>query len=241
MNTGILLSIVTIVLNDEKGIKRTMDSVEAIISNSIEHIIIDGKSADSTINIIKSKEYKLKLISESDNGIYDAMNKGVKYASGKYIQFLNAGDSLNENFSIEYLLDMLKSSSNTIFYGNTLLQWKNKVKLKKYNNVLNFDFGLPFNHQSCFTPRTILKKTPFDSDLKILGDLKLYEELYFKNIRFKYLDIIVANYDMNGISSTYSLSYLYELKTIKNYSFQRKWLIYLMKYGTKCIRQKLMK
>ena len=94
---SIKVTIITVVKNDEKFILRTLNSIEKQNYNNIEHIIIDGKSTDHTLSKIKSFKKKNQIIiSEPDLGIYDAMNKGIKLASGDIIAFCNSGDLIKK-------------------------------------------------------------------------------------------------------------------------------------------------
>ena len=94
-----MISIITVVFNNKEGIKKTLHSLRNINSDEFQHIIIDGKSNDGTLDIIKKYEFTNKIvISESDKGIYHAMNKGISLATGNYIVFLNSGDTVTEDF-----------------------------------------------------------------------------------------------------------------------------------------------
>jgi glycosyltransferase involved in cell wall biosynthesis len=91
------ITIITVCYNSEKTIKTTLDSVANQTFKKIEHIIIDGKSSDKTISIVKKYPHIKKIISEPDKGIYDAMNKGIKIATGDIIGFLNSDDFYSSN------------------------------------------------------------------------------------------------------------------------------------------------
>ena len=121
-NKNYFFSIVTVVLNNVNFIEETINSV---ISQNIEveYIIIDGGSNDGSLDIIKKNENSINLwISEIDDGIYDAMNKGVKYSTGKYIGMVNSGDKYNSNgLLIESYENMIVSKTKTLF--NKFLKW----------------------------------------------------------------------------------------------------------------------
>ena len=98
-----LISIITVVFNDKYGLEETILSVLSQTSENIEYIIIDGGSNDGTVDVIKKYEKSIdKWISEPDNGIYDAMNKGIALASGGFINFMNAGDVYASNNKLKY-------------------------------------------------------------------------------------------------------------------------------------------
>ena len=113
-----LITIITVCRNAEAAIEKTIQSVIKQNYPQIEYIIIDGRSTDRTLEIIGSYEdkYPIKVISEPDHGIYDAMNKGLSYATGDYIQFLNAGDTLLEETTIEQVVNLIQGKKADIFY-----------------------------------------------------------------------------------------------------------------------------
>lgn len=93
MMDNISITIITVVYNDKEGLERTVNSVLSQTYKSLEYIIVDGGSTDGTLDVIRKYEDKInKWISEPDHGIYDAMNKGIRMASGKWLNFMNAGD-----------------------------------------------------------------------------------------------------------------------------------------------------
>jgi glycosyltransferase involved in cell wall biosynthesis len=114
------LSVITVTFNAEQTLERTLKSVCLQSYPEIEHIIVDGLSTDHTIDLIhKYDNDKLLWISEPDNGLYDAMNKGIKMATGDYLCFLNAGDTFFANNTVELI--MQSDSSADIIYGETAI------------------------------------------------------------------------------------------------------------------------
>ena len=119
MNKQPLLSIITVVYNSEKFIEGTIKSIIDQTFNDYEYIIIDGKSKDQTLDIIKKYDNKVnKWISEPDKGLYDAMNKGIELAKGEYILFMNSGDKLYDKNTLE---SIFKNSTADIYYGDTVI------------------------------------------------------------------------------------------------------------------------
>ena len=115
------LSIITINLNNASGLRKTIESVVSQSSREFEYIVIDGGSIDGSIDVIKEFEDRITYwISEPDNGIYHAMNKGIRAAQGEYCQFLNSGDWLYASDVIEKMINTLPDCS--IYYGNMLKQ-----------------------------------------------------------------------------------------------------------------------
>ncbi len=116
-----VVSIITVVYNDAKGLERTLQSVQAQSYANIEHIIIDGASNDGTLEVIRKAEEKIAYWqTEPDNGLYDAMNKGLKIASGDYVWFMNAGDLIHKKDTTEQIF-FEESDYADIYYGDTMV------------------------------------------------------------------------------------------------------------------------
>ena len=119
------VSIVTVSFNSQNTISDTINSVLHQTYPDIEYIIVDGKSSDNTVNIIESLKDKfngrLRFISEPDNGIYDAMNKGIKMATGEIVGLLNSDDIFANNLVIEKIVNTFKTSNAQCIYGNLVL------------------------------------------------------------------------------------------------------------------------
>ncbi|SKB57402.1 glycosyltransferase [Dyadobacter psychrophilus] len=125
MNELPLLTIITITYNAEQFLGRTLKSVQAALDlvarpEEVEYLIIDGKSKDKTLEIAKRFSFISKIVSEPDRGLYDAMNKGLILAKGKYVWFLNAGDEIFEPNTLRNLFEALKSSAD-VYYSDAML------------------------------------------------------------------------------------------------------------------------
>ncbi|MBF6597500.1 MAG: glycosyltransferase [Fermentimonas sp.] len=152
------LSIITITYNAEKTLERTLKSVYEQSYAEIEHIIVDGKSTDRTLDLInKYQNHKMKWISEPDDGLYYAMNKGVKMATGDYICFLNAGDTFFTNTTIDEIMYSANDlpQSPDIIYGETAIVNKNgtflhmrRLETPRYLNWKSFKKGMLVCHQA---------------------------------------------------------------------------------------------
>ncbi len=121
------LSIITVCYNAEKTIKRTIESILNQSYKNFEWVVVDGKSKDKTMDIINGYLSKFKddginvtLVSEKDNGAYDAMNKGSLLAKGEYLTYMNADDTYYDNFAIEKFAKKANESTADIIYGNTM-------------------------------------------------------------------------------------------------------------------------
>jgi len=202
------LSIITINYNNASGLRKTIESVLNQSSKDFEYIVIDGASTDASVDVIKEFEDKITYwISEPDNGIYNAMNKGIHIAKGEYCQFLNSGDYLAANDVTEKMLENMPKCS--ILYGNMLkLMPGGKILYNKENNVDSFFtfYRGTLNHSSAYIMRNLFEKYGYyDEKLKIVSDWKFYlTAIGIHNELVVYRNIDVNFFDMNGISNTNS-------------------------------------
>ena len=218
-----LVSIITVCLNNEKYIKQTIDSVLKQTYYNIEYIIIDGKSTDTTVKIIKEYENKfngrMKWISEKDKGIYDAMNKGINIANGEIIGIINSGDFYVKN-AVELVVSIF-NFDNTInlIHGNVIkFGFKNDISFLVKGTDKHIEKRMSIQHPTCFISREIYKKYgKFDLKYKISADYELLLRFRKEGIKFYYLDKVLCYFRIGGVSSnTYKA--LKEVEEIhKNY------------------------
>lgn len=219
------LSIVTVVYNGVESIENTMLSVINQTYDNIEYIIIDGGSTDGTQDVIKKYSSKISYWnSEQDKGIYDAMNKGIKVASGDWILFLNVGDLF---FSENTLLTIQNQLFNCdVLYGKTGIKLKNEdISIRNFY-PLTLDWKIiPYCHQSVIIKRTLLTEALFDLKYKIAADYNQYFRLKAKDVKFKSINEIISIYDSDGFSSLNQKTLLDEYKKISllnHYNFLEK-------------------
>lgn len=203
-----LISIVTVCYNAETVIEETILSVVNQTYPNIEYIIIDGGSSDGTINLIKKYEDKIDYwISESDKGIYDAMNKGLEKTTGTWINFMNAGDVFTNNQIVSKIFSESIDEHIGIICGK---HWESIKGIIKQNiDILPFHKNpnkfkpMSFNHQSVFVRSDIAKKIGFNLMFKVCADYNMIYSIYKQgyNIDFKTYPICII--DMDGFSSKY--------------------------------------
>ena len=150
MNVVPLISIITVVRNDAENLLRTIQSVAPLKSDRVEYVVIDGASTDNTLLIIESHRDLVDVfISEADEGIYDAMNKGIDNAHGKYLLFLNAGDELTADITA---VAAAAPEESVIIYGKTTMINPDGsfdyIKGKRLKSVRRFLKGMPLCHQA---------------------------------------------------------------------------------------------
>lgn len=209
-----ILSIITINRNNRNGLKRTLDSIAAQSFTDFEHIIVDGASSDGSVELIKDFEGKFKgklqWVSELDKGIYNAMNKGIKMASGEYIQIVNSGDYLASTTAVENMLQSLdKYDYPEILFGNMIKFWPDGRKFKdtcgERNKLSMIDFYRgTLNHNSAYIKRQLFERFGlYDEDLRICSDWKWFLKVIpLGGICPAYTDIDVTYFDMTGISES---------------------------------------
>lgn len=196
-----MISIVTINFNNLKGLKNTFNSVINQNFSDIEMILVDGLSTDGSVHFLKSKtSFFKKLIIEKDEGIYDAMNKGIKYADGDHLIFLNSGDTFADNGVLSSI--NFKAHQNKLIFGKSISNGQSYPS-KDILDIKNFlKYRLP-NHQSMFFPKSFYKKNFYDTSFKIVGDSE-YKFRALKNCDYIYINREISSFDLNGISNNYS-------------------------------------
>lgn len=193
-------SVITINYNNREGLKKTIVSVLNQINSDYEFIIIDGGSTDGSKDVVKEYENHITYwVSEKDNGIYHAMNKGVAKALGDYCIFMNSGDC----FHSPLVLNSVDNFQEDIICGKMLKGETTKPSgLHKPTITLVDLMRASLPHQAMFIKRELLVKHPYDNHYKILSDWKFcLQAIVFDNCTFRNIDLIVADYDTGGISS----------------------------------------
>lgn len=193
-----LVSIITVVHNGDVHLERTLLSVVGQSYNNIEYIIIDGGSTDNTLEIIKKYEKQIDYwISEPDNGIYDAMNKGIKAAHGDWILFLGSDDILLD--SVHIFVNLI-TNNQAVYYGNVEFLSTGKLYAGKFNIIKLIRMNMC--HQGIFYPKSIFEIALFDIKYKVLADYAFNLRMYSrKDIDFIYIPITIAKYNDKGTSS----------------------------------------
>lgn len=199
------ISIITINYNDAEGLEKTIKSVIEQSYSNVEYIVIDGNSTDGSVDIIKKYADKISYwISETDKGIYNAMNKGINQAKGEYYLFLNSGDMLADSNVLHKVFDN-KAYSTLLVRGNMILDKEIPEKnINKGDNVVTLKEVIDSSlcHQATFMHRSTFHKYGlYDENYKIVSDWKLFLEMIYYGEATEYVDVDIAIFDMHGISN----------------------------------------
>ena len=203
-----LVTIVTVVykLKDSNrldSMKRCLESVKTQTYKNIEHLIIDGASTDGTVEFLEeyAKTGLIRYISENDSGIYNAMNKGMKFANGKYIAYLNSDDYYNNVDAIKLSIDALEKNNAEWSRANALIV--NGDEEKFWEGSLDFiPFGMLPNHQTIFMRTELLRKLGgFDEGYRSMADNQLMMKLHSLGYKSVYVNEIIVTFSAGGASS----------------------------------------
>ena len=206
------LSLITINRNNAAGLEKTMQSVICQTSKDFEYVVVDGASVDGSVKVIDLFAAKfgerMKWLSESDKGIYNAINKGILISSGDYVQILNSGDCLAANDVVEQMLRALEDTGNpAIIYGNMIKCFPNGKHFvdRGFSGCEITMLGMysgTLNHDPALIRRDLFEKYGYyDENLMIVSDWKWYlQAIVLGGERPKYVDLNVTLFDMTGIS-----------------------------------------
>ena len=212
------VTVITINYNNLHGLKRTIPSVLSQTYDDFEYIVVDGGSTDGSKEYIESQKGISQWISEKDKGIYNAMNKGISMAHGEYCIFMNSGDHF---FSPYSLGNAYKGLDGTDYCtGRTaIVRDDNSIEFHippKLMTVL-FIKDTSLQHQSTFIKTSLLKKYPYDEQLKIVSDWAHFFELWYnKKCTYKTLDSIISVFYFDGVSVAQMDLLLEEKKLVAN-------------------------
>lgn len=207
---GIVLSVVTVCFNDLANLQKTMESVlnQSIFktkAEEIEYIVVDGNSKDGTRELLaeyckSERKCFFSYVSEKDSGIYDAMNKGVRMARGKWIHFMNAGDLLYSENTYRNIWKQLQMEKADVLYGSIVKSgryYEEVVHPERLEYILK---RMPFCHQAVFVSRKAQQIYAFDMQFKLAADYDCLLRMYLDKKVFVNIKEIIAVYDMNGVS-----------------------------------------
>lgn len=203
------VSVITVTYNCVELIEPTIQSILQQTYSDIEFIVIDGGSTDGTVDVILKYIDKIDyFVSEPDNGIFDAMNKGLRHATGEWVNFMNAGDSFaDENVISDIFSDVNALSGVMLIGGNTNNVFEDgHVEVHYAEPADVIPYHITFSHQACFTRRILSQDEgcfQFDLSYKIAADYNLFYNIYYKSgpDAIKVYNRAIANYRQEGSTS----------------------------------------
>jgi len=197
-----LVSLVTVCFNAQNEIENTIKSVIEQSYGHIEYIIIDGKSTDSTLDIVERYKNKIDvLISEKDQGIYDAMNKALDHVSGEWIIFMNAGDIFVHANVLKDIFSAKSIDEYDVVYGDTLVvDLDGNSKFLPAKPLDGFWKYTPFSHQSLLMKKKCFEKDKFNTVYRVMADNELHARKHKDGFKFFYYNQPIAKYLSGGFS-----------------------------------------
>lgn len=197
-----LISIITVTYNAQNELEETILSIINQTYPNIEFVVIDGNSTDDTLKIIeKYKDHIDFFISEPDEGIYDAMNKGITHAKGEWLNFMNAGDSFASLEILEQLEDKLKDASIDIICGDRYLVHQGEKTLQKPKGITEFwTKGSPCFHQSMIIRKDAIDGKQYNRCYKLSADYEFMVRSIVEKKNFEFVDLPISNFLEGGVS-----------------------------------------
>ncbi len=195
-----LITVITVVFNGEKHLEDTILSIVNQSYDNVEYIIIDGGSTDGTIDIIKKYDGQIDYwVSEKDDGLYYAMNKGLFLAAGDWVNFMNCGDSFFEKNTIDKVFKYINRKG--VIYGDVMFSFDgtNSVYVKA-KELVHFWKGMQFVHQASFVSSDLMRKYPFDISYKLIADYNSLYQIYLSNADFTYVNLPICKFLAGGLS-----------------------------------------
>ncbi|WP_342325508.1 colanic acid biosynthesis glycosyltransferase WcaE [Kosakonia sp. BYX6] len=215
-----LLSVITVAFRNYEGVMKTWQSLAHLAKAQnieFEWIVVDGGSQDGTEEFLKSLngQYNLRYISERDKGIYDAMNKGIDMAAGRFALFLNSGDIFHEEI-VDVVRQLDEESENAMYIGDAMLDFGDGTKLRRgAKHGWYIYHSLPASHQAIFFPVNGLKTYPYDLQFKVSSDYALAARMFKAGFPFKRLKGLVSEFSMGGVSTSNNLELCQDARKVQ--------------------------
>jgi len=242
------ITIITVVLNNEKTIRDTIESVLNQTYKNIEYIIVDGYSTDNTMNIINEYKDKIDLITqEHPKGVFDSLNKGIELATGDVIGFIHSDDFYLDNLVIQRVFDEFQNKKvDSIFADLLYIKNDNLNKAIRYYSAKHFTpkkvtYGIIPPHPTFFVKSSIYKKYGlYKTDYKVAGDYEMFVRLlYINKISYSYINLPIIKMRIGGLSTGGLKSKLYNnkevLKSLRDNGVKTNYFVITKKYPIKIL------
>ncbi|MBA3113775.1 colanic acid biosynthesis glycosyltransferase WcaE [Salmonella enterica] len=214
------LSVVTVAFRNYEGVVKTWRSLRNLARDpglSFEWIVVDGGSEDGTREFLQKRhgEFNLRFVSEKDRGIYDAMNKGIALAHGRYTLFLNSGDAFHDDVAL-FVRQLARQKDEAMYIGDALLDFGGGHKIRRKAKPGCYIYhSLPASHQAIFFPTAGLKKHPYDLQYHVSSDYALAARLYKAGYPFRRIKGLVSEFSMGGVSTSNNLQLCQDAKNVQ--------------------------
>lgn len=201
-------SIITVNFNNKEGLRKTIESVIQQTFHDFEFIVIDGGSTDGSMDVLQEYEAKINYwVSEPDGGIYQGMNKGIKKATGEYLNFMNSGDCFYNDKVLQHVFDKQLVCDIIVgkdYHYNPQTQQGFSTILPPRISMLTF-YIQTLPHQSSFFKRELFSNTLYDESLKIVADIKFYiQKICVEDCSIELIEEIICKREPDGISKSYN-------------------------------------
>lgn len=242
-----LISVVTVSYNEGDNLLKTMDSVVAQSYRPLEYIVVDGGSTDGSYDramaVMRQKAADagivLKAVSERDNGIYDGMNKGASMSSGKWINFMNAGDRFYDNDTISRFFNHEIEPDAALLYGDFVREKDYMPISRVASSPETVENAMPTSHQAMFILASLMKKYPYDTSYRVVADFDFVYRLYKRGGRLCHIPVFVAVCEaVQGLSSRHRVLMHKECDKVRGIplTFRRR-----VRYGMKSLETGIMR
>lgn len=215
-----LLSVITVAFRNYDGVVKTWQSLSHLARDpriEFEWIVVDGASGDGTEAFLAQRngEYRLRYVCEKDNGIYDAMNKGIAMAQGRYALFLNSGDVFHPD-AADVVAQLATENRDAMVIADALLDFGDGHKRRREAKHGWYIYhSLPASHQAIFFPLSGLKKYPYDLQYRVSSDYALTARMYKAGYRFKRIKGLVSEFSMGGVSTSDNLQLCQDARAVQ--------------------------
>ena len=215
-----MISIITVVFNDIKNIEKSIQNSLAQTYRPIELIVVDGGSTDGTVDIIKKYDSSIKWISERDKGIYDAMNKGARMATGEWLLFHNCGDFFVSQDALKNVFDSYEDNGETFILANQIAF--NFIGYKECKPSIieqSYFFSMPAHHPATFIRREWQLQNLYDIKYKNSADYDFFIKSFIKGATYKYIDQPLVLFDCceGTTANHYDITLRENIEILTNY------------------------
>jgi glycosyltransferase involved in cell wall biosynthesis len=213
------ISIITVNLNNLPGLQKTIDSVLSQTYTDFEYMVIDGGSTDGSRALVSKYADRFAYsVCEADTGVYHAMNKGISRATGEYIMFLNSGDFLVDDNVLVNVATNMRQEAYDVYYGNIVLQDEHGRPFSKQLTerlTLEYFEKDTINHQASFIRNKLFEEMGvYDERFTMAADHAFYLKAFLKGKQFKYLNLDMVHYELDGMSTVRWDEYYEQMKDI---------------------------